>query len=103
MAVRAPGSQNSSTQDPLAAAFEYEAAAEAAFSLGLAGKRVGAAMAALRQCGRDEPGRERLLKEAATAVHHYFIQREVMGMRRHDAVIREYGIPKAVLARLGAK
>lgn len=102
MAVRAPGSQKHSGQDPLAAAFEYEAAAEAAFSLGLAGKRVEAAMAALHRSGKDGPDRERLLKEAAVAVHHYFIQREVMGMRRHDAVIREYGIPKSVLARLGA-
>ncbi|WP_348639918.1 DUF6665 family protein, partial [Mesorhizobium sp. M7A.F.Ca.US.001.04.1.1] len=33
----------------------------------------------------------------------YFIQRELCGLRKHDAVIREYNIPKAVLARLGAK
>ncbi|WP_348630558.1 DUF6665 family protein, partial [Mesorhizobium sp. M7A.F.Ca.CA.004.02.1.1] len=33
----------------------------------------------------------------------YFIQRELCGLRKHDAVIREYNIPRAVLARLGAK
>jgi hypothetical protein len=102
MAVRSPGSQKHSGLDPLAAALDYEAAAEAAVSLGLAGKRVEAAIAALRRTGKNEPDYERLLKEAATAVHQYFIQREVMGMRRHDGVIREYGIPRTVLVRLGA-
>ena len=52
--------------------------------------------------GQDDAAREARLKAAAVAVHHYFIQRELMGMRRHDGVIREYGIPRAVLARLGA-
>ncbi|WP_367161450.1 DUF6665 family protein, partial [Mesorhizobium sp.] len=46
--------------------------------------------------------RNRLLKEAAAAVHAYFIQRELCGLRKHDAVIREYDIPRAVLVRLGA-
>lgn len=103
MAVRAPGSQRNARYDPLAAAFDYEAAGEAAYSLGLAGKRVEAAMAALRGCAPGDGVREARLKEAAVAVHHYFIQRELMGMRRHDAVIREYAIPPAVLARLGAR
>jgi hypothetical protein len=99
MAVRAPGVLTNGGADPLAAAFEYEAAAEAAHSLGLAGKRVEAAMGALLMAGDD---RERLLTQAAVAVQHYLIQRESMGLRRHETVIREYRIPKAVLARLGA-
>ena len=73
-----------------------------AFSLGIAGKRVEAAMAALNASAPDDAAREARLKAAAVAVHHYFIQRELMGMRRHHGVIREYGIPRAVLARLGA-
>lgn len=44
-----------------------------------------------------------LLREAAKAVHAYFIQRELCGLRRHDDVIREMGIPRAVLVRLGAQ
>lgn len=40
---------------------------------------------------------------AADAVHAYFIQREFCGLRRHDGVIREYGIPREVLVRLGAR
>lgn len=102
MAVRAPGSAKNARYDPLAMAFDYEAAGEAAFSLGLAGKRVEAAMARLRATAPENDAREARLKAAATAVHHYFIQREVMGMRRHDGVIREYGIPGEVLVRLGA-
>ncbi|MEZ5813087.1 MAG: DUF6665 family protein [Rhizobiaceae bacterium] len=82
-------------------AFDYEAAGEAAFSLGLAGKRVEAAMALLRQTAPEDEVRGARLKAAATAVHHYFIQREVMGMRRHEGVIREYGITREVLVRLG--
>ena len=88
--------------DPLSAAFDYEAAGEAAVSLGLAGKRVERAMAQLRDSTVDRDRRAPLLREAAIAVHHYFIQREIMGMRRHDGVIREYGIPREVLVRLGA-
>ncbi|MEX0345507.1 MAG: DUF6665 family protein [Rhizobiaceae bacterium] len=88
--------------DPLSAAFDYEAAGEAAASLGLAGKRVERALALLRESTVDCDHRAPLLREAAIAVHHYFIQREIMGMRRHDGVIREYGIPREVLVRLGA-
>ncbi len=102
MAVRAPGSNKNARYDPLAAAFDYEAAGEAAYSLGLAGKRVEAAMAALEASALRDDVREARLREAAEAVHHYFIQRELMGMRRHETVIREYRIPPAVLARLGA-
>lgn len=88
--------------DPLAAAFQYEAAAEIAVSLGLAGKRVEATLAALKATGREDPLREERLKAAAKAVHAYFIQREIIGLRRHQLIIREMGIPGEVLARLGA-
>ncbi|MAW88615.1 MAG: hypothetical protein CMJ42_19010 [Phyllobacteriaceae bacterium] len=88
--------------DPLAAAFQYEAAADMAVSLGMAGRRVEAALAALRRTARDDPSRPDRLKDAARAVHAYFIQRELIGLRRHDALIREMGIPREVLVRLGA-
>ncbi|UCI09347.1 DUF6665 family protein [Mesorhizobium sp. B1-1-8] len=78
-----------------------EVLAEKAAALGRAGKRVEETLARLRQDGEGE-NRARLLKEAAAAVHAYFIQRELCGLRRHDPVIREYNIPRAVLVRLGA-
>ncbi|MER9337382.1 hypothetical protein NKJ06_25930 [Mesorhizobium sp. M0293] len=83
-------------------ALGHEILAEKAAALGRAGKRVEETLAKLRE-NADEQLRPRLLKEAAEAVHGHFIQRELCGLRRHDAVIREYNIPKAVLARLGAK
>jgi len=79
----------------------HEILSEKAAALGRAGQRVGQTLARLREDGEGEH-RARLLKEAADAVHGYFIQRELCGFRKHDAVIREYGIPRAVLLRLGA-
>lgn len=79
---------------------DLEILAEAAAALGNAGRRVEDTLAALAAASGDE--REPRLREAARAVHHYFIQRELRGFRRHDDAIAEYGIPRAVLARLGA-
>jgi hypothetical protein len=79
----------------------HEILAEKAAALGRAGDRVAETLARLRD-NQDETVRPALLKDAAAAVHAYFIQRELCGLRKHDGVIREYDIPKAVLARLGA-
>jgi hypothetical protein len=83
-------------------ALGHEILAVKAAALGRAGQRVEETLARLRD-NSDEQLRPGLLKDAAEAVHGYFIQRELCGLRKHDAVIREYSIPKAVLARLGAK
>ena len=61
------------------------------------------ALARLKAHPDSEERREALLKASAEAVHAYFIQRELCGLRRHDAIIREYEIPRVVLVRLGAK
>ncbi len=81
---------------------DYELAQEMASSLGRAGEAVAKAMQALRSCDRDHADRPQRLKTAAQAVHAYFIQRELCGLRRHDDAIAHYGIPREVLARLGA-
>jgi hypothetical protein len=80
----------------------HEILAEKAAALGRAGRKVEACLAKLSGHHGEEE-RAVLLKAAAEAVHAYFIQRELCGLRRHDAVIREYGIPNAVLVRLGAR
>jgi hypothetical protein len=80
----------------------HEILAEKAAALGRAGQRVEETLTKLRQNNDDKEQRPRLLKEAAAAVHAYFIQRELCGLRRHESVIREYDIPRAVLVRLGA-
>ena len=102
MALRPPSKLNPMKDDPLAAAFQYEAAADMAASLGIAGRKVEAALAALERLETSDPERPERLKDAARAVHAYFIQRELIGLRRHDILIREMGIPKEVLVRLGA-
>ncbi|TPN31784.1 hypothetical protein FKO01_15585 [Mesorhizobium sp. B2-3-3] len=82
-------------------ALGHEILAEKAAALGRTGRRVEETLVRLRD-NADEQLRARLLREAAVAVHAYFIQRELCGLRKHDTVIREYDIPKAVLVRLGA-
>lgn len=103
MAVRVPQAlaPKSAADSPLA--IDIDILAEKATALGRAGEKVEKRLARLRDGAWEGAEREQLLKAAAEAVHAYFIQRELCGMRRHEAVIREYAIPRAVLARLGAR
>ncbi len=79
-----------------------EILAEKAAALGKAGEKVRKSLAALAETSPGAEGREAALRAAAKAVHAYFIQRELCGLRRHEAIIRDYGISKAVLVRMGA-
>lgn len=81
----------------------HEILAEKAAALGKADEKARIALANLKGHPVGTEGRKAALKAAADAVHTYFIQRELCGFRRHDAIIREYAIPRAVLASLGAK
>ncbi|RWD70490.1 DUF6665 family protein [Mesorhizobium sp.] len=102
MSVRMPTNfRRSGAQESALDLLGHEILAEKAAALGRAGQRVEETLARLHDGGESEH-RNRLLKEAAAAVHAYFIQRELCGLRKHDAVIREYDIPRAVLVRLGA-
>ena len=81
------------------AAIEHEILAERASSLGAAEQRVVKAIAALTAAGAD---RAEHLAEAQKVVWAYFVQRELVGFRRHNDVIQELSIPREVLAGLGA-
>ncbi len=81
---------------------ESELLAEKASALGRAGDAARRAMEKLHAHDARDEVRERLLKAAARAVHHYFIQRELCGLRRHHDAIRDLAIPREVLVRLGA-
>ena len=83
-------------------AFAHELIAERAASLGRAGKAVETALARLNG-DAEGADREALLKAAAQAVWVFFVQREACGFRDQKGVIAHYGIPKAVLVRLGAR
>jgi hypothetical protein len=80
--------------------------AERASSLGHHGRLVEAALIALRAFdaagGGNPEERLRLVRKAAREVWAYFVQRELCGFRDQKQVIRDYGIPGEVLARLGA-
>ncbi len=80
----------------------HEILQEQAYSLGRAGGKVEAALAALRDHPGGE-GRAALVKAAADAVWGFLVQREVMGLRDRAQVIAEYGIPREVLVRIGAR
>lgn len=84
------------------AVLRYELLEEQASSLGRAGRKVEASLAALRD---DPHGEDRAarLKAAADAVWAFLVQREVMGLRDRAAVIAQYDIPREVLARIGAR
>lgn len=101
MSVRPP-SLFSSRQEQSLNVLDYELLAEKAAALGRAGERVGEALARLDAHSGDAEARRVLVKAAAAAVYGYFVQRELCGYRRHDDAIRHYGIPREVLARLGA-
>ncbi|WP_375452023.1 DUF6665 family protein [uncultured Devosia sp.] len=81
------------------ASIEHEIVAERASSLGAAERQVATALAALAAAGTD---RDTRLATARKLVWQYFVQRELVGFRRHNDVIRDLKIPAEVLAGLGA-
>ena len=84
------------------AVLRYELLEEQAVSLGRAGKKLEAALAALRAYDGGE-GRAAVLKAAADAAWCFFVQREVLGLRDRAQIVREYDIPREVMVRLGAR
>ena len=84
-------------------ALGHEILSEKAASLGRAGAWAKICVDRLRLFEGEDQERDRVRKAAVEAVHAYFIQRELCGFRRHDDVIRDLEIPRAVLARLGAR
>src|SRR3954464_8115001 len=84
------------------AVLHYELMEEQAQSLGRAGRKVEAALAALAEHPEGE-GRTGAVKAAADAVWGFLVQREVMGLRDRAQVIAQYGIPREVLVRIGAR
>lgn len=82
---------------------EHELLAEKAHSLGLAANTLTKTLDKLKNFTGDQNARDAFAQDAANAAQAYFIQRELMGMNDHSHPIAHYGIPKDVLARIGAK
>ncbi|MES3026509.1 MAG: DUF6665 family protein [Pseudomonadota bacterium] len=88
-----------------ASVLDVEIQQERSAALGATGRRIEKALAALREfdaMGGDLADRPPILREAATAVWYYFIQREACGIRDQRPAIEHYAIPREVLMRLGA-
>ncbi|WP_420822447.1 DUF6665 family protein [Sphingomonas crocodyli] len=81
-------------------AFHGEVLAEKAASLGRAGKLLASKLALLAKAAPGED-RKSLLQDAADAAHGYFIQRELCGLCTHQTIVKDYKIPREVLARIG--
>ena len=103
MSLRLPQNLSSSiTPEAGVSAFESEVLAEKAAALGRAGRKLEQGLAAFGS--NDDPARrETLLFEAAEAAYNYIILRELCGLADHRAIIADYQIPRAVMARVGAR
>lgn len=83
-------------------ALHYEIAGEKASSLGRAGERLQAALAALAATKEVEARRSARFA-AAEALFAYLVQREAMGLRDRRVVLRDYRVPPEVEALMGAR
>jgi hypothetical protein len=84
----------------------HEIAQQKAEALGDMGRQVEEALARLRAFdasgdGGDPAARSRLVDAAADRVWALMVQREICGLRHWEAVVRNYGIPREVLVRMG--
>ena len=87
------------------ATLEYEIAQERTSALGRLGRRLEAALTALAACPRtansDRKVRDGLVEQAGYALWLFVVQREACGLNKIDHVIKLYGVPNEVLARMG--
>jgi len=87
------------------ATLEYEIAQERASALGRLGLRLEAALAALAACPRTGTSnrniRDRLVREAGYALWLFVVQREACGLNDSAQMMRDYGVPTEVYARMG--
>ncbi len=81
------------------ATLEYEIAQERASALG---RRLEAALGACpRTANSDRKIRDSLVEQAGYALWLFVVQREACGLNKIDHVMREYGVPNEVYARMG--
>ena len=101
------------TRPTLADLIEDEFAQEKASALGRLGRALEAKLATLAlfdaSQGREAPYAEQrqlrasLVAEASSALWHFAVQREACGLRDMRYVLRDYGVPAEVAARMGAQ
>lgn len=103
MSLRPPGA---CARTAPVVALDYEIAQERASALGRLGRALEAALAALADYDNDgaasTAARARLVQHASDALWCFMVQREACGMRDPRPVLRHYGVPAEVYARMGA-
>jgi hypothetical protein len=87
------------------ATLEFEIAQERASALGRLGRRLEAALEALAayppMVTSERTTRDSLVKEAGYALWLFVVQREACGLNDSVQVMRTYGVPYEVYARMG--
>ena len=87
------------------ATLECEIAQEKASALGRLGRRLEGALAALAACPRtatsDRKIGDSLVEQAGYALWLFVVQREACGLNDSAQIMRNYGVPKEVYARMG--
>jgi hypothetical protein len=87
---------------------EYEILEEQAATIGRLSRELRAALDALADFDRQEAvvdrrdsRRERLVDQAGYALWHFVVQRDCSGLRGTEHVLKGYGVPAEVRARMG--
>jgi hypothetical protein len=82
---------------------QYEIAEERAAALARLGQRLETALAALAECprGSDRDIRRGLVQQAGYALWLLVVQREAIGLRKIDHVIKTYKVPNEVVNLMG--
>ena len=87
------------------AILQDELVEEKASALGRLGRRLEASLAALAACPKtpesDPEKRKELVKQAGYALWLFVVQRESCGFNDSVRMMRQYGVPKEVFARMG--
>lgn len=108
MALRIPRNFPSHDRGAKVDALNYELVQESAATLARLGRGVERALEALAAFdaahangGSAAAERDRLVAAAGEALWYYVVQREVMGLRDVEPVMRHLGVPREVRMRMG--
>jgi hypothetical protein len=81
---------------------EHEILGEQAATIGRLSRELREALDALAAVDdRQDPQRRRLVDVAANALFNFVVQRECSGLRGTEHVLKQYGVPAEVRARMG--
>jgi hypothetical protein len=108
MSYRLPRNFASQHRESNVEALNYELLQESAGTLARLGLRLERSLEALAaHDAAAGPGggrtaeRDKLVADAGESLWYYVIQREVMGLRETESVLRELGVPREVRLRMG--